>query len=404
MKMKRFAKISLALVIVFSLASCSNNSQIENGEKQPSLSMPAPPSNETSSDTEISLSEDIQDEISESSEIQNITEEKENPDEINVKYRSKLTGLPLESEELSNQRPVAIMFNNLKAALPQHGICKMDVLYEAIVEGSITRLLGIAENWQELPTLGSIRSSRDYYIDFSDAHNAIYVHAGGSQIAYNTLAQRKTDNIDGTNGPRVSSNAFYRNQERRNKGVSIEHTLFTSGERLTEAIKGNKFNTVLKDGFVSPFRFSDSGVEFDGKVANYVYIPFSTYAQSYFDYNTEKGVYDKGQYVSSKSSLDKHDSPHTDGNDNSTLSFKNIIIIYTSYRTIDDKGRQAVQFTGNGTGYYFTDGKCKEIMWNRPTRTGGYTLYEADGTTELLMNPGKTYVAIVKNGTTITYK
>lgn len=329
------------------------------------------------------------------------TEPEQEPISV-VQFTNKLTGLPT-TEELSNQRPIAIMFNNLKAALPQHGIGEMDVVYEAIVEGSITRLLGVATDWKSLPTLGSIRSSRDYYIDFSDAHGGIYVHAGGSDYAYQTLWERGTDNIDGTNGPYASS-AFYRNQERRKKGVSLEHTLFSSGELLTKAIESSKYDTTLSDGYVAPFRFSDTALSFDGDAANYVYIPFSNYAQSYFDYNAETGVYNKGQYVSSKSSLDKHDSPHIDGNTNEQLTFENIIIIYTSYRTIDDKGRQAVDFTGKGKGYYFSDGKGKEITWERPTRTGGYTLYEADGTTELLMNTGKTYIGVVKNGTDIIYK
>jgi len=180
--------------------------------------------------------------------------------------------------------------------------------------------------------------------------------------------------------------------------------MFTTGERLTQAIADNKFNTTLKDGFVSPLKFADTATDIGGENATYVYVPFSTYAQSYFDYNSETGVYDKGQYVSSKSSLDKHDSPHLDGNTNAQLAFENIVIIYTSYRTIDDKGRQAVNFTGSGDGYYFSDGKGKKIKWERASRTGGYTLYEADGTTELLMNKGKTYIGVVKNGTEITYK
>ncbi len=402
MIIKRFVSVILAaLLVAMSLASCGK----KNSDGEENISSQVTPAGENDTATPPSLAD------SEVTNQEQTTDETIGPDTAEdaqdeipeIQFTNKLTGLPIE-EELSNQRPVAIMFNNLKAALPQHGIAEMDVVYEAIVEGSITRLLGVATNWQALPTLGSIRSSRDYYIDFSDAHNAIYIHAGGSQIAYDTLAQRDTDNIDGTNGPYVSSNAFYRNQERRKKGVSLEHTLFTSGENLTAAIAGNKFSTILKDGFVSPFKFSDTVLDFEGAAANYVYIPFSTYAQSYFDYNAETSVYDKGQYVGSKSSLDKHDSPHIDGNTNEQLAFENILIIFTRYSTIDSVGRQAISFTGEGTGYYFTDGKCKEIKWKRPTRTGGYTLYEADGTTELLMNVGKTYVGVVKNGTEIIYK
>ncbi len=335
------------------------------------------------------------------------TTEQETPEQSEVpesRFINQLTGLPT-TEQLSTQRPVAIMFNNIKASLPQHGFADMDVVYEAIVEGSITRLLGVASNWQALTTLGSIRSSRDYYIDFSDAHNAIYIHAGGSDVAYGVLAQRKTDNIDGVNGNASESKAFYRDQERRKKGVSLEHTMFTTGPNLTQAIADNKFVTTLKDGFVSPFKFSDTLIDIGNTPATYVYIPFSTYAQSYFDYNPTTGVYSKGQYVNTKTNnLDKHDSPHIDGNTNAQLAFENILVIFTKYTTIDNVGRQAISFTGEGTGYYFSGGKAKSIKWKRPSRTGGYTLYEEDGTTELLMNKGKTYIGVVKNGTEIIYK
>ncbi|MBR3996360.1 MAG: DUF3048 C-terminal domain-containing protein, partial [Clostridia bacterium] len=188
------------------------------------------------------------------------------------------------------------------------------------------------------------------------------------------------------------------------KGISIEHTLFSSGEKLAKAIDGNKFTTTLKDGFISPLKFSQETLNIEGDTANYVYIPFSTYAQSYFDYDNETGLYNKGQYLSSKSSLDKHNSPHIDGNTNEQINFKNIIILFTKYTTIDNVGRQAVQFTGTGNGYYITDGKCKEIIWSRKSRTGGYTLYEADGETELLLNVGKSYIGFVKPNTNIVYK
>jgi len=330
-------------------------------------------------------------------------DEDENDQTTEEKYYSVLTGLST-TQELSCQRPVAIMFNNLKAALPQHGIGDMEVVYEAIVEGKITRLLGVATDWSSLGTLGSIRSSRDYYIDFADAHNAIYVHAGGSQIAYNTLAARKTDNIDGTNGNVASTQAFYRDQERRRNNVPLEHTLFTSGSNLATAISKNKFTTTLKNNYVSPFKFSQDDIQQEGEKADYIYIPFSTYAQSYFDFDPSSGVYKKGQYVNSKSSLDKHDSPHIDGNTGEQITFENVLVLYTKYTTVDNEGRKAIQFTGTGKGYYFCDGIGREISWSRKSRTGSYTLCEADGKTEVLMNPGKTYIAMVDKNTSIVYK
>lgn len=318
-------------------------------------------------------------------------------------FKNALTGLET-TEYLSTQRPLAIMFNNIYAALPQVGISKVDVLYEITVEGAITRLMGVVTDWATLPTIGSVRSSRDYFIDISDAHNAIYVHAGGSDYAYSVLWERGTDRIDGTNGGYASGAAFYRDPERM-KTMATEHTLVTNGEKLAVAIGKNNFQTTYKDGFAAPFTFADESFVPDGTDANYVYIPFSFYAQSYLDYDASKNVYMKGQYLGTRSSLDKHSSPHIDGSTGSQLEFTNILIM-SAYHSgaLDDKGRISVNFTGTGEGCYITRGKAKPIVWKKESRTSGYKLYEKDGTTELVMNPGKTYAAIVPTGTEVVIK
>lgn len=329
-------------------------------------------------------------------------ETEEQDEEPAVLFRNPLTGLET-TEELSCQRPVAIMLNNIKAALPQIGISKVDVLYEITVEGAITRLLGVATDWASLPVVGSVRSSRDYFIDISDAHGAIYVHAGGSPVAYSTMSSRRTEHIDGTNGNAASTRAFYRDAERR-KTMASEHTLVTSGERIAKAIADNGFSTVQKEDFVCPLQFADEAVTFEGEPALYIYIPFSYYAQSYLDYDAESGLYQKGQYLNTRSSLGKHDSPHIDGTTGEQLAFTNVLVLLAYHSgALDEKGRISVDFTGTGTGYYMTGGVCKKIVWEKESRTSSYSLYEEDGETPLLLSPGKSYVAIAPTGCSVTY-
>lgn len=398
LNIKSFGAFLLALLMSCSaFISCSKNENKETSENEKNI---------VTENSKNIISNTEKKDNSPSHETEKDSEnnsENNNISKIEPKYYNNLTGVET-SQKLSTQRPVAIMFNNLKAALPQHGISEMDLLYEVLVEGSITRLMGVAADWKNLPTLGSIRSSRDYYIDLADAHNAIYVHAGGSEIAYSTMRSRGTNHIDGTNGNSASTAAFYRNQERLKKRIASEHTLFTSGSNITKAIESNKFSTVLKDNFESPIKFSNSPIVFNGDSANYVYVPFSNYAQSYFDYSAESGLYSKGQYLNVNSSLDKHDSPHIDGNTNEQIKFKNIVILFAKHSTIDNYGRLSVDFTGTGKGYYFSNGKCKEIIWKRANRTSGYSLLESDGVTELLLNVGKTYIGIVKPNVSVVYK
>ena len=50
------------------------------------------------------------------------------------KIRSYLTGRMVDAA-IGNRRPIAIMMSNDKAALPQYGINRADIVYEAPVEG-----------------------------------------------------------------------------------------------------------------------------------------------------------------------------------------------------------------------------------------------------------------------------
>ena len=158
-----------------------------------------------------------------------------------------LTGLPMEPEYERN-RPVAVMLNNLKKAQPQLGNAQADIIYEGPAEGGITRLLAVYQTLDGIGTLGSIRSSRPYYIELALGHDALYVHAGGSPEAYQDLKSWKVNNIDGVNGSASQSAVFWRDQERR-KTMDYEHTLVTSGEKIQSFWDSSKYAKTHGDGY-----------------------------------------------------------------------------------------------------------------------------------------------------------
>ena len=141
--------------------------------------------------------------------------------------------------EYERNRPVAVMLNNLKKAQPQLGNAQADIIYEVPAEGGITRMLAVYQTLDGIGTLGSIRSSRPYYIELALGHDALYVHAGGSPEAYQDLKSWKVNNIDGVNGSASQSAVFWRDQERR-KTMDYEHTLVTSGEKIQSFWDGSK--------------------------------------------------------------------------------------------------------------------------------------------------------------------
>ena len=74
-----------------------------------------------------------------------------------TQVKSYLTGENV-PESIGRRRPVAVMMGNNSSGSPQSGINHAGVVYEAPVEGNITRLMGILEDYDQLERIGSVRS------------------------------------------------------------------------------------------------------------------------------------------------------------------------------------------------------------------------------------------------------
>ena len=122
--------------------------------------------------------------------------------------RSYLTGEMVPVSQ-GNRRPLAIMMSNDKAALPQYGINRAGVVYEAPVEATMNRYLAIMENYDDLTRIGSVRSCRTYYVYFAREFDAIYAHFGQSTFAKPYL--KFIDNINGIEGQ--GSTAYFRSKD-----------------------------------------------------------------------------------------------------------------------------------------------------------------------------------------------
>ena len=104
--------------------------------------------------------------------------------------------------DLANARPVAIMLNNLKKALPQLGVSQADLIYELPAEGGITRMMAVFQSVEGVGDLGSVRSARDYYVSLARGHDAVFLHAGGSPQAYSAIKNMGVTALDEHGGHR----------------------------------------------------------------------------------------------------------------------------------------------------------------------------------------------------------
>ena len=292
--------------------------------------------------------------------------------------QSLLTGEWLPEEETKN-RPVAIMFGNTTDALPQYGIGEADVLYECLVEGGLTRLMGIFDNYNDAPKYGSVRSCRLYYAHIAKEFHAIYTHYGQASIAKSFLNSDAIDNLNGLDGS-VESVMYYRSSDR-----SAPHNVFTTPEGIAAGIEKKGHRTTYADGYTGHFLFADGEdpVTLNG---NDVYAMQTTYPNSktWFEYDAESGLYKRFHYK----------KEHIDGETGEQLAFTNVIFQFIPGRVIDSKGRMEFDTVGSGKAIYFTGGKCEDVTWKKDNLESPSLFYDGNGD-QLVMNPGKTSICII---------
>ncbi len=285
-----------------------------------------------------------------------------------------LTGLSNIASEKVNDRPVAIMVNNISVAQPiQTGLNQADVIYETEVEGGITRLLAVFQDVSKVEKIGSIRSARYVYIDLAMGHNAIYVHHG-TDPNYARPHLEDTDNfVVGTNNGGV----------RIPNGLASEHTLYAYGDKLWENLTDSD-RTIKNKNNATWLNFADeeSPVTFEN-TAESVSVQFSSSYITNFKYNPETGRYTRFF----------KETERKDYYTNESVTVKNVFVLNSDmghypkpkYRKIDLE---------SGSGYYFVNGTYTEINWTKGADSNSFVFKNTDGT-ELTVNPGNSWVCIV---------
>lgn len=304
---------------------------------------------------------------------------------VELTYPNPLTGLPME-EDTANQKPVAVMLNNIKAAMPQQGNSQADIIYEVLAEGGITRMVGIYHDVSDLGIVGSVRSARLYFWDLALGHDAIFVHAGGSPEFYDTKDARGLSTVDGVNGyyAYATTGLFWRDRERiEGKYYAYEHSLLTSGEKLTEILTQRGEFGPHKDGYTYKMNFAANATPAGGENCAAVIVPFSNSKSTTFRYDRDSRLYMAEQYGGAM----------IDGNDNSQIAVSNVIILKTSCTVVDDAGRMKIDLS-SGEGWFACGGKVIPITWKKGNCDQQLRYYTMDGKS-LTLEQGKSYVCII---------
>jgi len=302
------------------------------------------------------------------------------PDPHEGMVRSDLTNEWI-TEDIKNQRPVAVMINNILWGVPASDIRAAGVIYECKVEGNITRFLCIYEDWEALTKIGSVRSARSYYVTWALEWDSIYLHFGGSTYGYDKVYSSKIDHLDGMF---LENLVYYRTSDRQ-----APHNAYASGKGIVAGIEKQKYSRTHTDKYQGQhFRFApdDNPTVLSNGITANVVKPGYQENHPWFEYNPDDGLYYRFEY--GEKEIDEITGEQ--------LTCKNIIIQFCQSSVRDGNGYKAFTTVDSGKGgYYITGGKAVPITWSKADDNSITKFYYENGT-EIALNTGKTWILVVR--------
>lgn len=373
MKKRIFALCSALLLSLTVFAGCGSKPTEESAASEPEATATAAPTAEAESSAAESTAEPTEAPSTE-------------PANVNL-----LTGLPTLTDGAIGKRPVAVMVNNVDAALPQYGISAADLIFELPVEYDLTRLMAVYGDYTQIPEVCSIRSCRYYYPILAVGFDAIYVNWGMNEsVARPTVNSMDIDQYDGDEYG--LGDCFGRDKARYESGYAWEHTGVFHGPNFPSVLEKDKVRTDLKEdktGTAFNFVEMDKNAAPNGEDAQKVRVDFGA-NYSVFTYDEENHEYLKNF----------KDSPHMDGISKEQLKFENVIVLETEIKPYPgDEVIKYVDWEGgeNAKGYYISEGKMVPITWSKASMYDPLKFFDANGN-ELQLNRGKSYIAFTYAG------
>lgn len=381
--MKKTIALLLAVCMLLSVTACGGTQEAVSSAPE---SVAAPetfgvevPSPEVVEEAPSVVEESIIEEsVVEEAPVEELMEE-------DVGFFNPLTGEATEVD-ISMNRPYVAMLNTIEQALPQSSNSKADMLIEATEEGGITRVMGVYQDLTDVGTIGTIRSTREYFVALCMGLDALMIHAGCSKTATAMLEEYDYGTLD-----YMSLGSLYWRDSWRMENIASEHSLYTSSENILGYMEKGNVRAEHEDGFVSPYVFTEDGTPADGQNGTDISVTFSSYKTTRFVYDEESKTYKVFAY--GEEYVDE-------AADNLQVAVTNVIVIPTEQTDIGFDGLQRFDLS-EGTGYFACGGKAVEIKWEKGDDDAPLYFYNQDGT-PLELGVGKSYICILGDTQPIT--
>ncbi len=308
-------------------------------------------------------------------------------------------------------RPLGIMIENHQDSRPQSGLSYADVIYEAVAEGGITRLLAVFY-CQDAGIVGPVRSARTYFLDFISEYGSspLYAHVGGANTsgpadALSQIEEYGWQAYNDLNQFSIGFPTFWRDYERLGHPVATEHTMYSTTEKLWQAGEKRKLTEKDEDGNKWDENFTKYSFKEDiasSKRPSSQSISFSFW-EGYPDYSV------KWDYASATNQYLRTNGgqPHKDKDTDKQIMVKNVVILLMRESRANDgyEGNLHMLYGTRGTGkaIILMDGVKIDGTWSKKTRESRLILKDSLGK-EVKFNRGSIWFEVLGIGTSVVVK
>ncbi len=283
-------------------------------------------------------------------------------------------------------RPFAVMIDNHPGARPQSGIAKADAVWEALVEGGLTRNMAVFRS-ASATEIGPVRSARPYFLDWAREADAVYSHVGGSDEALSDLAS----NVIGLDDANEFSNGkAYTRDSRRD----APHNTYTSSERMRSLIVSKKWRAETDAYDPSP-RTTASAT---GVPATHVLVTYlENGEQAEFRWDTDASAY--ALWRNGRQMRDRDGTP---------ILPKTVVALEMNIVPITDpqaKGLIGIKNTGSGKAIVFRSGVAITGTWKKASAPDPTSITGTDGQ-KIPFSQGQVWYAVIapNRGGNVTFK
>lgn len=297
-----------------------------------------------------------------------------------------LTGLPATDQNILKRPALVVKIDNAdggpgNTARPQLGLNEADVVYEEMVEGSVTRFAAVFQSTDADP-VGPIRSGRDTDIDvFSALNHPLFAWSGGAPEVAASIRSSPIVDV----GYDVESGAYYRSKDRK-----APHNLYSHTPQLYAAAAGK--------GGTPPalftYRAAGQPLPATAQATNGVHLEYGAGPGSApVDYTWDPSV---GGWARAQRGV-----PHT-VESGAPIAPANVIVQLVEYFPnggTDVVGTPVYQakLVSSGDAWVFTNGQLIVGKWNKPAPETPTSYVDATGA-PIALTPGRTWVSLCPIG------